>query len=77
MTASDADGYNRPRCMRTSFDHTESGGDQNQGRGYMGRGKTDADIMPPQEQPQSHDFQHEHPTPPAARFRLLSTVKYR
>ncbi len=44
MTASDADGYNSPRCMRALFNHTESGGDQNQGRGYMAWGKTDADI---------------------------------
>lgn len=44
MTVTDGDGYNDIRCLRVLFNHTESGGDQAKGRGYLAWGKTDADI---------------------------------
>jgi len=40
----DADGYDNIRCIRILFNHTEAGGDDSQGRGYMNWGKTDADV---------------------------------
>lgn len=43
-TFSDPDGYDSIRCIRVLLNYTEAGGDQNQGRGYMNWGKSDADV---------------------------------
>ncbi len=44
MTVTDGDGYNDLKDARVLFSYTESGGDSNQGRGYLAWGQADADI---------------------------------
>ena len=44
MTTSDGDGYEDIKSVRVLFNVTESGGDPNNGRGYLSWGQTDADI---------------------------------